>query len=385
MRNQKGFGLIETMVSIAILTIAMAATTAYILFSSRQNARLMEQLARMDLERQMTSALTMPTVCAAQLASPNVAAPMIFDPALIKPNLPQVLKLLSLISSTDPKAPAIATLGGAVAPTTPGFTVSNLKLNVTSSSTAVIEVDFASTVVPRAIAPLLLPLTIQTTAVAGNKLQITGCLSGSSPDQICQSLGGTYNAAATPQCQMSVTCPSGQVASGTTCVSINSLVAQLCPSGTILESNGSSIKCISPPTTPAPAPAPAPVPVPVPGTPPPATPTPKYCPVYVNTNVVCSSTQTPGGAYWTIATYYENIIGRCGETTGFNFWVNTYNTYVSQGQTSAQALANIQQAFYQVVSGGGATGCSPTCAPAATQYPACTYSCTATSATCNGQ
>ena len=77
--SQRGTSLIETMVGVGLLTTIMAGTGAYLNYSMHESAKLSENLAKMDLERQVTSALSIPTICSKNLTPPNVSAPIVFD------------------------------------------------------------------------------------------------------------------------------------------------------------------------------------------------------------------------------------------------------------------------------------------------------------------
>lgn len=227
--DDKGMTLIETMVGVGILATVITATGSYFQYTSQESMKLSESLARMDLERQGTASLSNPLICSADLTPPNLKSAITFDSTKISAGKPVVVPLNTLIANTAAGSSPLVSVGSVVSPMAKEMTVKNMQLNITSATTATIEIDFVSATLPRAIAPLMFPVNLQTTGSAA-ALQIVGCSTST----------------ACPAGQLSVTDSSGKP----TCQSLSSLIASLCPSGGQVTVSGGAVTCSAPPPPP---------------------------------------------------------------------------------------------------------------------------------------
>lgn len=350
-----------------VMSVIMVATMTYLSHSHMESQVANERLARNDLERQLTGILSDPVVCTKFLASfklPSSAKKATSSAPVTVSNIKRIP------ASAETSGPDLVSVGGSASALNPRMGVKTIEFVATGPTTGTIKLAFDQSTITRAMRTLVFPITFQTDS---SGTTITGCTSLSA-QALCLQMGGTFDPAAKPACNLTtVVCSNTQFLTTDStgksiCRDLTNVLGPICPAGKLYASNGSSITCVSPPA-PAPAPAPTPAPVPAPS----PSPNPVSCPNWVNTSVVCPSSQS--GAYQTIAQYYVTYHSHCADSVGFNFWTQKYNS-------GAMTLIQIRDAIAGVTT--GPHDCSVTCDPARTQYPLCNFACSPSSATCTG-
>lgn len=195
MRSQSGMTLIETMLLVGLVTLTLTSVLGMINSQQRQTARLGDKLASMDVRRALTSVIDDGTVCTLIL---NNAAVAPFDPANIS-NV--IIPAFNSIPSTASAgaAPAVVADGLTQAsPMSPRLFINSIRITglkcVTAPCTSdssqfdgVLEVSFDNTRTAGPVAPVTVPVRLQSAGPSGNH-SFTSC--GPAPDPAAGGGGG---------------------------------------------------------------------------------------------------------------------------------------------------------------------------------------------------
>ncbi len=211
--NERGQSLIQLLISIGLMGILMAAFASMMGAQQRQASQLGDKMARIDLERYISSVLADGSVCSYMLTNP---APSAFDPMNVgSGGGPAFPSYTNVPLKSDPASLSALTADG-ITPASPlSQSLVATSINVTDFQCATpcspatdlysanLTITYDSTKLSMPVAPTKFPITIKTTP-SGGLQQVNGCTlnAGSmTPQQICtQLLGYTYNALTNPPC-----------------------------------------------------------------------------------------------------------------------------------------------------------------------------------------
>lgn len=193
----------------------MAAAFAQMMATQfRESSKLAQRLATLDTEKLMIGVLSDGSVCTKLLTQPAPAKT--FDASLIGTPTPPTIDLGTTIPvSTAPNAPAALAVNTPASLIFPrliptAFSITNIKGNPGGNQfSATVQVDFDQTQTVYTAKPATVQVTLVTTG-AGNVKTASACLStvgggggGTTQQDMCTSIGGTWDPTKTPPCSLS--------------------------------------------------------------------------------------------------------------------------------------------------------------------------------------
>lgn len=185
-KPQRGYSLLGTLVSVAIMGIVVLGMVSTFQYQNREVKALNEKMSALSLEKALIAALANGSVCNFQLtnAGPWITStvPVTFDANNLTGAAPPVISLQKILASATSDAPAIAEVNTLASLNSNSAFIKAIQImGITGPSTgnvfkAFLQVVFDSDKMIRSIQPISIQQTIFTSGM-GNIKTITGCLS----------------------------------------------------------------------------------------------------------------------------------------------------------------------------------------------------------------
>ena len=191
LKNSRGQGLIQVLISIALMGILMVGITTVLEHQARENKALGEKLAGLDLQKAVTAVLADGSVCTFQVGQLPLAQQSFDATPLSTGGAVQDIDLgNTLLTKADATAPAIVTVNQPVSPIATTvvankIAITNIKCpspcpNPLTSNifTANLQISFDTSKMVRSIVPATSQLILTTSDASGQK-KITSCTASS--------------------------------------------------------------------------------------------------------------------------------------------------------------------------------------------------------------
>lgn len=218
--NTNGFGLVQVIVSVAIMGILMMTVVSMMAGQSREVTSLTEKLAVNDLTQALTAAVSNSSTCTFQLtqAGPWISSPVPvqFDASTIGTASPPSINLNQVLAHGSATAPPITSVGSPASPISGTAIVSAIQVtNINgpvggNTFTANLQVNLDQTRLVRGLKPSSAQVVLQTSG-AGNIKTVTACQSVTPTVRVASGTV-THDATITPipgylnsECQVLVT------------------------------------------------------------------------------------------------------------------------------------------------------------------------------------
>lgn len=225
MLNQAGVMLVQTLVSMGIMSILCLVFITMLSSQQRETQALSEKLSTLELQQQLIKNLADGTVCTSLLSGVTFDSTQAVPTSPNKPSL--ILSQTSIPISTAPLAPPFVTAGEQISPLSASVVVSATSpfrvTDIVGTSTAGIglftgyfQIEYDQSRMVRPLKPARTLIWIETTS-SGTTQTITGC-SGGSPGKAIAKVNVTgnwvLNANGAYYATGVATCPGGYVATG---------------------------------------------------------------------------------------------------------------------------------------------------------------------------
>ena len=215
MMNQRGMGLVQVLVSVAIMSVVLTGVAIMMTTQMQETKAMTEKLAALDLQKSLINTFAKADVCAFNIV--GRAAPFNAAANPIAPiNLGNVL-----YAGTNANTPIVAQVNTLASPVSPAVLVQEIRLNNIVCETAPcgpssttfladVEVVLNPALMVRSVTPPKTRVTLQTTG-AGAMKTISACFgegaSAGMRQDTCLEIG---DANAGPHCEYNIcSCPVG--------------------------------------------------------------------------------------------------------------------------------------------------------------------------------
>lgn len=179
-KNQRGFGLVQVLVTVAIMGIVLTAVATMMVTQMQETKAMTEKLAALDFQKSLTSNFAKAGVCSFNLKRASV---QIFDSS-VNP-IPNLTLDSALYSGNSINHPIFVQVGKAASPISPvviveSIVLSNIRCNTmpcapaTNDFKADIEVRFSDAGLVRSMRPAKTEITLTTTGATSFKT-FDGC------------------------------------------------------------------------------------------------------------------------------------------------------------------------------------------------------------------
>ena len=201
LRNQRGQGIAQILVGVAISGIVMSSMIAFQVSQANQIRALNEKLTVVDLQRSISGFLADPVSCSSLFNPSNLvgvgAVKISGSPTAQNP---LQVNLNSISSFASAGAQVLGSSNSVYILPNTSLKSYGIQLQVTGSNpnTALVNIDFDQSKLAHAIHNLSFPITYYTTGTT-----VTSCGTSVTPSTMCATLGGTWNASKSPQCSLS--------------------------------------------------------------------------------------------------------------------------------------------------------------------------------------
>ena len=180
LKNENGFSLVQSLISLAIAGIVMTSIVAMMGIQGREQKSLSQKLSILDLQRVLIATLSNEAVCNYQLTRPGNNH---FDATLIGSNPGPIINLTKITSQASATSPSAAEVGAPASANDP-LTTTRIQVRdfvdagTTDKYRANLVVEFNANEMIRSLRPIIIQLNISTTGPLNNR-QIVGCYSDS--------------------------------------------------------------------------------------------------------------------------------------------------------------------------------------------------------------
>ena len=188
--NRNGQSLVSTLVSVAIMGIAILGMTSMFSYFSKEMRSINEKLSVLELEKALITTLADGSVCTFEVTNSGawhpsgVTPPLTFDASKIGSATPPVINLNQILVSAAADSPVLTSINNPAGLNSNSAVVKTIEIaNITGPATGntfsvKFKVSMDTDKLIRSLKPIYIHQTILTSGT-GNIKTITGCLGGS--------------------------------------------------------------------------------------------------------------------------------------------------------------------------------------------------------------